>query len=48
MTNKEKDNIYIKGYQKTPEKVKIADVSAKLASKVLNKENWSQHYLPKK
>jgi hypothetical protein len=35
-----KGNTYIKGYQKIPEKVKIAEVSAKLASKILEKEDW--------
>ena len=40
LEEKEKENIYTKGYHKMPEKIKIAETSAKLASKVLNKENW--------
>jgi len=40
LEEQEKENIYIKGYQNTPEKLNVAKVSAKLASSVLKKENW--------
>lgn len=43
-TIEEKDDVYIKGYEKTLEEVKVAEVSAKLASKILKKENWSQYF----
>ncbi len=40
LEEQEKENTYIKGYQKTPEKLNIAKVSAKLTSSVLKKEDW--------
>ena len=40
LEEQEKENAYVRGYQKIPEKVKVAEVSAKLASSVLKKENW--------
>ncbi len=40
LEEQEKENTYVKGYQKTPEKLKVAGVSAKLASSVLKKEDW--------
>jgi metal-responsive CopG/Arc/MetJ family transcriptional regulator len=40
LEEQEKEKIYVKGYQKTPEKVKVAEVSTKLASSILKKENW--------
>ncbi|MDD5454308.1 MAG: ribbon-helix-helix domain-containing protein [Candidatus Ratteibacteria bacterium] len=40
LEEQEKENTYAKGYQKTPEKVKVAEVSAKLASSVLKREDW--------
>lgn len=40
LEEQEKENTYIKGYRKTPEKLKIAETSAKLASSVLKKEDW--------
>jgi len=36
----EKEKIYIEGYKKTPEELKMAKASAKLAPEVLNKESW--------
>lgn len=40
LEEQEKENAYVKGYRKTPEKVHIAEASVKLASSVLKKGNW--------
>ena len=40
LEEKEKEEAYVRGYRKMPEKVDMAGVSAKLVTKVMEKENW--------